>query len=61
MSSSVYKIAVLGGGAFGTALAHISSRNQGNFVKIYARNQDVVNSINSKNLNPKFFPDTKFS
>jgi glycerol-3-phosphate dehydrogenase len=42
MSSNIYKIAVLGGGAFGTALAHISSRNQGNFVKIYARNPEVI-------------------
>jgi glycerol-3-phosphate dehydrogenase (NAD(P)+) len=48
-------IAVLGGGAWGTALASMSARN-GNLVRIYARDSVVVNSINDDHRNETYLP-----
>lgn len=41
------KVAVLGAGAFGTAMAVLAARN-GHQVQVYARNEAVVEGINSK-------------
>ncbi|MGH6763396.1 MAG: NAD(P)H-dependent glycerol-3-phosphate dehydrogenase [Phyllobacterium sp.] len=49
------KIAVLGGGAYGTALATMTARN-GHDVCIYARDADTVSSINQKHENPRYLP-----
>ena len=47
------KVAFLGGGSFGTALA-ILLANKGNEVKIYAREESVVNDINNNRRNDKY-------
>ena len=47
------KVAFLGGGSFGTALA-ILLANKGNEVNIYAREESVVNDINNNRRNDKY-------
>ena len=44
------RISVIGAGAWGTALAEVISR-QGNQVNLWAREADVVKSINTSNTN----------
>lgn len=51
-------IAILGGGSFGTAFASQLSYNNSNKINIILRNEDVRDSINEKNINFKYFPDT---
>ena len=46
---------VIGAGAWGTALADLLARN-GNAVCVWAREEDVVRSINEKRENPIFLP-----
>ncbi|MBB3236021.1 NAD(P)H-dependent glycerol-3-phosphate dehydrogenase [Phyllobacterium endophyticum] len=48
-------IAVLGGGAWGTALGSMAARH-GNEVKLYARDVSVVESINSVHRNERYLP-----
>jgi len=55
--SRISKIAVLGSGAFGTALAHAASFNPYNKIMIYSREEDVAKSINEKKRNPKIFSE----
>lgn len=50
---AVTNIAVLGGGAFGSAMAHISALKETNNVKLYARDPNTVECINKFNINPK--------
>uniref|UniRef100_A0A7S2TG28 Glycerol-3-phosphate dehydrogenase [NAD(+)] n=1 Tax=Lotharella oceanica TaxID=641309 RepID=A0A7S2TG28_9EUKA len=52
------KIAVLGAGSYGTAMAYVATHN-GHSVMIYARNKDVVDGINKNHVNPKRFTDVK--
>lgn len=52
------KITVIGGGSWGTSLANILAEN-GHLTTIYARDKSVVDSINQKNINHKYFPETK--
>lgn len=52
-NKNAMKIAVLGGGAYGTALATMTARN-GHDVCIYARDADTVSSINEKHENPRY-------
>ncbi|ETW06485.1 hypothetical protein, variant 3 [Aphanomyces invadans] len=54
--SETVKVAVLGAGNFGTAMAQIAAR-QGHHVSLYARNQEQVNAINATRRNPLFFPE----
>lgn len=49
------RIGILGGGAFGTALACVLRRS-GHVVVLWAREPDVVSAINSECLNPVFLP-----
>ena len=50
------KVAVIGGGAFGTALACVAGK-AGNEVRIWARNETVVADINAGRGNPLYLPD----
>ena len=52
------KIAVIGGGAWGTALAALAARN-GFEVDIYMRETDVATDINTKHENTVFLPDVE--
>ena len=54
------KISVVGAGAWGTALAEVISR-QGNEVNLWAREGDVVKSINTSNTNDLYLPNIKLS
>jgi len=50
---AVIPCAVIGGGAFGTAIADRLSRN-GNPVLMWAREADVVEAVNTRHENPRF-------
>ncbi|GAB5353283.1 hypothetical protein AAMO2058_000024000 [Amorphochlora amoebiformis] len=52
------KIAVLGAGSYGTAMAYVATHN-GHSVMVYARNQAVVDGINKNSVHPKRFSDIK--
>jgi glycerol-3-phosphate dehydrogenase (NAD(P)+) len=49
------KIAVIGGGAWGTALAQVAA-SAGRETLLWAREEDVVEAINSTHENPVFLP-----
>ncbi|MBD8678068.1 NAD(P)H-dependent glycerol-3-phosphate dehydrogenase [Sphingomonas sp. CFBP 13720] len=53
------RIAVIGGGAWGTALAQVAAR--GGPVTLWAREGDVVESINRAHENPVFLPGVALS
>ena len=58
--AAVRKLAVLGGGAFGTAMAnHVASK--GILVSLWAREEEVVESINSKHENTTFLTGVPLS
>jgi glycerol-3-phosphate dehydrogenase (NAD(P)+) len=50
------RIAVIGAGSWGTALAVMAGR-AGHEVRIWARNTDVVNSINQDHINGRYLTD----
>ena len=52
------RICVIGGGAFGTAMACVVAR-RGNEVLLWAREPEVVESINAHRANPLFLPDVR--
>ena len=54
------RISVIGAGAWGTALAEVISR-QGNQVNLWAREADVVKSINTSNTNDLYLPNINLS
>lgn len=54
------KIAVIGGGAWGTALADLAAQG-GRQVEIYLREEDVVHAINAKHENTVFLPGYSLS
>ena len=49
-----FKFAVIGGGAWGTAIANSLARLDNSSVIIWAQEKEVVNEINSKNKNSLF-------
>ena len=49
------RIAVVGGGAWGTALADLLAR-KGEQVTLWAREPEVVESINQRHVNDMFLP-----
>jgi glycerol-3-phosphate dehydrogenase (NAD(P)+) len=55
MSQTLDHIGILGGGAWGTALA-VSARRAGRSVTLWAREPDVVESIARDGTNPAFLP-----
>ncbi len=50
------RVAVLGGGSFGTAVANIIADNN-HHVRLWMRNPDVASAINEQHINPRSFPD----
>src|SRR5499427_5176355 len=50
------RLAVIGGGAWGTALA-VVARRAGSMPVLWARDPDVVAAINDRHENPIFLPD----
>lgn len=50
------RLAIIGGGAWGTALA-TAARRAGSAPVLWARNRDVVTAINERHRNPMFLPD----
>ncbi|RCS22422.1 NAD(P)-dependent glycerol-3-phosphate dehydrogenase [Phyllobacterium salinisoli] len=55
MTSEVVKVAVIGGGAWGTALATMAVRS-GHRVALYARDAETINDINRNNRNERYLP-----
>ena len=53
--SSSPQIGVIGGGAWGTAMA-VAAGNAGCAVTVWAREEDVVTAINRHHENPRFLP-----
>lgn len=49
------KIAVIGGGSFGTVLANLASRNVQE-VRFWVRNEDQARAINATRVNEKYLP-----
>lgn len=49
------RCAVVGGGAWGSALAHLLARG-GHAVRLWAREADVVEHVNLTHANPRFLP-----
>ncbi|MTI16818.1 NAD(P)-dependent glycerol-3-phosphate dehydrogenase [Rhodobacteraceae bacterium RKSG542] len=56
MARELQSIGVIGGGAFGTALALAAAR-AGRDVTIWARDEATVEAINTSHSNPKYLPD----
>lgn len=54
---SELKVAVLGGGSWGTTVAALTTRNAP--VTIWARNPDTVDEINSERRNSTYLPDAE--
>lgn len=55
------KILVIGGGAFGTALANEIASSNRQEVTILLRNKDVMGEINQNKINFKYFPNHKLN
>jgi glycerol-3-phosphate dehydrogenase (NAD(P)+) len=60
MSKQGYPIAVLGAGAWGTALAQVLANN-GHRVNIWDVDEPLLNEINELGRNTKYLPDLKLS
>lgn len=56
MESSKQKIAVLGGGSFGTAIANIMANN-GHQVTLWLRSEERSEEINHEHVNSAYLPD----
>lgn len=54
------KVAVIGAGSWGTALSQLLASEKDN-VNIWARRPEVVKSINTDHVNPRYLSDTKLS
>ncbi len=55
MSVNAYKVGVIGGGAWGTALAILANR-AGSLVKLYTRNSNVIQLISDHRINDIYLP-----
>jgi len=56
--ASLRRVAVIGGGAWGTALAE-SCRRSGREVLLWARESEVAAAINTEHANPYFLPNVR--
>lgn len=50
------RVAVIGGGSFGTALATLAAAD-GRDVVMYVREEEIIKAINEAHVNPVFLPD----
>jgi glycerol-3-phosphate dehydrogenase (NAD(P)+) len=55
MSAGSYPVGIIGGGAWGTALAAVMAQIHDN-VLLWAREEDVVRSVNVQHENTLFLP-----
>lgn len=60
MTGNAYKVGVIGGGAWGTALAILANR-AGSKVKLYTRNSNVVQQIQEHRTNDIYLPGVYIS
>ena len=60
MTSTFSRFGIIGGGAWGTALAQLLAAD-GAAVRLWAREADVVEAINSDHHNPVFLPGAQLS
>lgn len=60
MSMNFSRFGVVGGGAWGTALAQLLAA-EGDPVRLWARETEVVSAINADHRNPLFLPDSQLS
>ncbi len=59
MKTKRLKVALLGGGSWGTSVASLAARNAD--VKMWARDKATVNEINKNHSNEKYLPGVKLS
>ena len=50
------QVAIIGAGSFGTVLADIAAHNECD-VRMYARREEMVGSINNLHRNPRYHPE----
>ena len=55
------EILVLGGGAWGTALANLLAENTKKKIYLWSFEKEVANTINSKFINEKYLPSKKIN
>ena len=60
MSLGIYPVGIIGGGAWGTALAAVMAQVN-DHVLLWAREKDVVRSVNARHENVIFLPGTALS
>ena len=51
-----HRVAVLGGGSFGTVIANIVAAN-GHAVSLWMRNAEVARTVNAEHVNAAYLPD----
>jgi len=54
-----WKVGVIGGGSWGTTVAHLLSRHKA--VKLWARNSATVDEVNQNHSNQHYLPDAQLS
>ncbi len=55
-----HKVAIIGGGSFGTAIANIVADN-GHDVCLWMRNEERVNEVNESHCNSQYLPDIELN
>lgn len=54
------RVAVIGGGSFGTVIANITAQN-GNRVNFWMRSEELVDQVNERHENPQYLPGYKLN
>ena len=60
-SDRISKVAVIGAGSWGTALANLLAEKEGVDVDLWAREEEVYREITEKHMNHVFLPDVKLT
>jgi len=58
---TLQKVAILGSGSFGTAMAQVATFNPQVEAVIWGRDAETINDINTKKINPKIFSEYKLN